>query len=571
MSDQDPRVRELTYRLMAMAPDAPPFPEEAPMTVPEKKQRPPMLVWAATAVAAVMLIGVPLFLFRGADDTVDPATTIAVPDTTTTTVPGETTTTVVDTTVPTQTWETSFSVYVFSDDLTTALGDPALVPVDWSFAVGDDPASPDAPQDYLNALGVLFSWDTSDGPETGLWDGYSTSIPPLEGGWSAVDSDGVLTIDLPSSFESGGGTMAMTTRLAQVVFTATQFPEVDSVLFMIEGEVVDVFSSEGIVLDGPQTRMDYVDILPLIFLDEPAIGSRVSSPWGMNGIANVFEATVQFEIVDQSGTVIQQGFTTATCGTGCWGQFAAQAPFYVPEEMPGEIVVYEEAALDGSRVNEIRYPVTLLPGGEPPVTTTTEPPTEENLPGEAFDIGPAEGDVIAVVGVAHDDVLNVREFPGADFDIVTTLDSLADDLVATGRHRLLTRSIWTEVTANGITGWVNSSYIGYLGGVEDVTSLVVSQMGGIPEAETMLELGTIVAESFWQDEGGFRYEMAIPPTVGDLGEVTFDVVGLLDDAQLGWRLHIFGQPTDGGEGFSLKSVEATAFCGRGVTEDGMCI
>ena len=73
------------------------------------------------------------------------------------------------------------------------------------------------------------------------------------------------------------------------------------------------------------------------------------------------------------------------------------------------------------------------------------------------------------------------------------------------------------------------------------------------------------------DEGGFRSEMVIPPTVGDLGEVTFDVIGLLDDAQLGWRLHIFGQPTEGGEGFSLKSVEGTALCGRGVTDDGLCI
>ena len=92
MSDQDPRVRELTYRLMEMAPDAPPFPEEAPMQVPEKKQRPPMLVWAATAVAALLLVGVPLFLFRGGDETPDPATTVAAPDTTTTTEPGETTT-----------------------------------------------------------------------------------------------------------------------------------------------------------------------------------------------------------------------------------------------------------------------------------------------------------------------------------------------------------------------------------------------------------------------------------------------------------------------------------------------
>ena len=65
--------------------------------------------------------------------------------------------------------------------------------------------------------------------------------------------------------------------------------------------------------------------------------------------------------------------------------------------------------------------------------------------------------------------------------------------------------------------------------------------------------------------------MVVPPTVGDLGEVTFDVVGLLDDAQLGWRLHILATPDEGGEGFGLKSVEATAFCGRGVTDEGYCV
>jgi hypothetical protein len=192
------------------------------------------------------------------------------------------------------------------------------------------------------------------------------------------------------------------------------------------------------------------------------------------------------------------------------------------------------------------------------------------LPGEAFDIGPAAGDVVAVVGVAHDDVLNVRELPGTEYAIVTTLNPLADDVVATGRHRLLTSSIWNEVTASGVTGWVNSRYLGYLGGVDDLTSFVVTQLGGIPEAETMLDLGTMVAESFDPGEGGFGSEMVVTPTVGDLGEVTFDVVGLLDDAQLGYRLHIFGQPTDGGEGFSLMSVEATALCGRGVTAEGLC-
>jgi len=565
---RDPRVRELTYRLMAMAPDAPPFPEEAtPMTVPEKKQRPPMLVWAATAVAAVLLIGLPLFLFRGGDESTDPATTIAAPDTTTTTTePAGTTMAPGTTLAPGVPTVAEINIYVFSEATTTYLGDPALVPLQLEVEVPSEPGSDAALASWDLALDTLFN----RGPTFGA---YRSAIPELSGEWSASLDGSVLKVDLPAEFEAGGGTLAMTSRLTQVVFTATQFDGIDSVLFLIDGEVADVFSGEGIVLDGPQTRMDYVDILPLIFLDEPAIGSRVSSPLTLSGMANVFEATVQYEIVNESGNVINAGFTTATCGTGCWGDFAAQASFFVPEETPGEIVVYEEAALDGSRVNEIRYPVTLLPGGEeePPATTTTEVPSTTTLPGEAFDIGPREGDVVAVVGVAHDDVLNLRDGPGVGYEPLLGLDPLADDLVATGRHRLLESSIWTELTANGVTGWVNSSYIGYLGGVDDLTSWVVAQLGGVPEAETMLDLGTMIAESFRQDEGGFRAEMVIPPTVGDLGEITFDVVGLLDDSQLGWRLHIFGQPTAGGEGFSLKSVEATAFCGRGVTDQGFCV
>jgi hypothetical protein len=64
--------------------------------------------------------------------------------------------------------------------------------------------------------------------------------------------------------------------------------------------------------------------------------------------------------------------------------------------------------------------------------------------------------------------------------------------------------------------------------------------------------------------------MSVSPTVGDLGEVTYDVVGLGDDALGGVRIHIFGDPAEG-EGFILSSVERTFICSRGVTDDGFCI
>ena len=73
--------------------------------------------------------------------------------------------------------------------------------------------------------------------------------------------DGVATVDLTSEFQSGGGSLSMQMRLAQVVYTVTQFPTVRAVRFSLDGAPVDVFSSEGIVLDHPVGRSDYEGLL----------------------------------------------------------------------------------------------------------------------------------------------------------------------------------------------------------------------------------------------------------------------------------------------------------------------
>jgi hypothetical protein len=63
--------------------------------------------------------------------------------------------------------------------------------------------------------------------------------------------------------------------------------------------------------------------------------------------------------------------------------------------------------------------------------------------------------------------------------------------------------------------------------------------------------------------------MSVAPTVGDLGEVTYDVIGLGDDAVYGYRLHVFGEPVT--DGFSLRTVERTYLCSRGVDADELCV
>lgn len=204
-----------------------------------------------------------------------------------------------------------------------------------------------------------------------------------------------------------------------------------------------------------------------------------------------------------------------------------------------------------------------------PETTTTAPSTGTTLAGEPIEFGPAAGDELAVIGVAHDDVLNLRAGPGADQAVVAEIPNLSEGLVALGNTRDLGDSFWVEVDYEGTTGWVHYSFVGYMGVTDDLTASVVSQLGDGPVAETMLDIGLIVAQTFASEEPASDVVLTVAPTVGDLGEVTYDVIGIGDDAVRGYRVHVFGQPAD--ETFGLKAVEVTTLCGRGVTEDGLCL
>ncbi len=89
--------------------------------------------------------------------------------------------------------------------------------------------------------------------------GIDTAVPETTLLLGVNIADGMATVDLTRDFESGGGTTSMTARLAQLVYTVTQFPTVDAVELLLDGEPVEVFSAEGIVIDGPLTRDAFLD------------------------------------------------------------------------------------------------------------------------------------------------------------------------------------------------------------------------------------------------------------------------------------------------------------------------
>ena len=181
--------------------------------------------------------------------------------------------------------------------------------------------------------------------------GVATSLPAGVTGSIAGLTGGKVTVDFGPPFYAERDSIVRL-RQAQVVYTLTQYSTISRVAFSENGRPAG---------SKAWTRNDFADLLPLILVESPIIGQRVGNPVTVSGIANVFEATVSLRILDENGREVASTFTTATCGTGCWGDYSVSVPYSVDHEQPGIVEVYESFARDGSRINVDDIPVTLTP------------------------------------------------------------------------------------------------------------------------------------------------------------------------------------------------------------------
>jgi hypothetical protein len=132
---------------------------------------------------------------------------------------------------------------------------------------------------------------------------------------------------------------------AQIVYTATQFDGIEEVDLTWEDR-----KSPGL------TREDFHDLLPPIAVEVPGGAGVSERTFRLSGIANVYEATVTWRLTDEDGGLLKEGFTTATCGTGCWGTFSTKITYEGPEEQV-TLQVFQSSAEDGSPMNMVEIPV----------------------------------------------------------------------------------------------------------------------------------------------------------------------------------------------------------------------
>lgn len=218
-----------------------------------------------------------------------------------------------------------------------------------------------------------------------------------------------------------------------------------------------------------------------------------------------------------------------------------------------------------------------------------------SLPGEPYEFGPPAGAALAVVGVSHDSALNVRDVPSGEIvarldnvmnvgsepvvyvrepdseDLIATLD-LNRGVIATGSTRKLRTTVWHEIRMADAVGWASSRYLSPLGATSDATAEIVAALGETPAAPTLAGLARIVAEAVASDDPPSRIAVSGAPVIGDLAEITVDVLGLPDDSVRGFRLQVFAQQDADSGSFVLKTVESTTICDshRGVSEEGLC-
>jgi len=164
----------------------------------------------------------------------------------------------------------------------------------------------------------------------------TTAIPAQATPEVSVEN-GVATVELDEELSSEGR--------AQVVYTLTQFPTVESV--EIEGE--------------SYTRADFEEQTPSVLVESPLAFEQVATPLRAEGTANTFEANFAFTITDAEGVLLAENFVTATSGTGTRGTFEFSESFTAAPGSEITLTVFENSAEDGSRMNEVEIPLTVAP------------------------------------------------------------------------------------------------------------------------------------------------------------------------------------------------------------------
>lgn len=127
-----------------------------------------------------------------------------------------------------------------------------------------------------------------------------------------------------------------------------------------------LYTGDPIVANDPESYLwvDEKDSREIVLQNvafriyEPAPDTEVKDRIIVSGLARVYEGTILYEFED-GHSILDEGFTTATSGAPEWGEFEIIIELDNAANYSGRVILFEESAKDGSRINELKIPVNV--------------------------------------------------------------------------------------------------------------------------------------------------------------------------------------------------------------------
>ena len=279
--------------------------------------------WPLGSLIAVVL----LFAGCSGNSTALTSTTTTLPRTTTTTAPGSTTTT----TTPGQ---RTYPLYFLRG---AELGVSQRVVT----------SATDA---HYQAITALMGGTTPTESAAGL----STEIPPGTTVRGLAIHGGIATVNLSPEFVAVGSPVQLSGRLAQVVYTLTNSPTVTQVVIEIAGSRIVNFA--GVNLANPVGRSQVTAALPLVLLEQPAVGGSLKGVLTISGLT-AGPGTYDVQLLDPTGKLLASVTNTAAAG----GTFLQSIPFTISGPETGTVRVFGRPTSTSQPVQSFQFTLPIAP------------------------------------------------------------------------------------------------------------------------------------------------------------------------------------------------------------------
>jgi hypothetical protein len=224
----------------------------------------------------------------------------------------------------------------------------------------------------------------------------------------AVDiQGGIATVDLSGVFDPVDDVATAVNRQAQIVYTLTQFPTIDGVVFLEEGKPVAVVEGhEGTNSFGPASRGLYFDQRRSVFVEEPSWGFQVGDSIHVSG-ETTYEGDLRIALVDgMTDGILAEHTIRAACdpciAPDAWGAFETDLSIPTgPRPSDLRLRIWEPAYSAGGTATAVDYPL----GSTDAAPSSTGSPNQGDTASVApFDCAlstsiPGTSDVVQITGV----------------------------------------------------------------------------------------------------------------------------------------------------------------------------